>query len=127
MISIVERSGRFSIVFRAKGKQRWITVGSRSEAEIARINLEHSSDLDRTARILYGPPKFERKKKNESKLIGNCEICGGESMLCRDHDHATGLSRGTLCVCCNAGLGMFKDNIMLMTNAIEYLKSSVVE
>lgn len=39
-----------------------------------------------------------------------------------DHCHTSGKVRGLLCLKCNSGLGMFNDNINLLTNALEYLK-----
>lgn len=38
-----------------------------------------------------------------------------------DHSHKTGKVRGLLCMTCNSGLGMFKDNPELLEKAIEYL------
>lgn len=57
---------------------------------------------------------------------GGCAICGakpnhGDRRLHVDHDHATGQIRGLLCFGCNAGLGMFKDNINSFNNAIAYV------
>jgi hypothetical protein len=57
---------------------------------------------------------------------GVCEICGGPptgrtKRLSIDHDHATGAFRGMLCGHCNTGLGMFKDNPILLEKAIYYL------
>lgn len=42
--------------------------------------------------------------------------------LCIDHDHITGKVRGLLCRDCNFALGLFKDNINNLTNAIKYLE-----
>lgn len=59
-----------------------------------------------------------------------CQLCGKEKddtkagYLCVDHCHDTGLVRGVLCNNCNAGLGMFNDNLELMQKAIDYLKES---
>lgn len=39
-----------------------------------------------------------------------------------DHDHVTGTIRGLLCSKCNTLLGMAKDNIAILENAIKYLK-----
>jgi len=58
---------------------------------------------------------------------GKCSICNVyESTLAKglavDHDHETGKIRGLLCSQCNTGLGMFKDSLTFLTNAIDYLK-----
>lgn len=56
---------------------------------------------------------------------GRCKICGTDKPEGRgfvvDHDHGSGIIRGVLCFKCNIGLGNFKDNILVMENAIEYL------
>lgn len=52
-----------------------------------------------------------------------CTVCGNESKLVIDHNHATGRVRGLLCGSCNTGLGMFRDNPDLLMNAIIYLKN----
>ena len=58
---------------------------------------------------------------------GCCKICGThqsnlERPLFVDHCHITEDVRGLLCSNCNTGLGMFKDNVTFLKNAIEYLK-----
>lgn len=55
---------------------------------------------------------------------GKCAICGsnGETVLYVDHCHNNSNVRGLLCHSCNIGLGMFKDNHVLLTAAIQYLK-----
>jgi hypothetical protein len=57
-----------------------------------------------------------------------CALCGSPQtnfkyMLAIDHNHKTGKVRALLCPNCNQGLGNFKDNINLLTKAIEYLKN----
>ena len=57
---------------------------------------------------------------------GRCAIC--ERDVCEiprglyiDHDHKTGKVRGLLCDRCNMSLGGFKDNVIILQNAINYL------
>lgn len=59
---------------------------------------------------------------------GVCKICGkvnsGGQMLAVDHDHMTGKIRGLLCSNCNSVLGYSKDDISILTKAINYLKEN---
>jgi len=65
------------------------------------------------------------KEQNEC-----CKICGTHylqvtrQLLDVDHCHTTGKVRGLLCTDCNGGLGKFKDNIILMQEAIKYLEEN---
>lgn len=56
---------------------------------------------------------------------GVCAICGsppkGDRELVIDHNHNTGKVRGLLCVTCNAGIGMLKDNKQILKRASDYL------
>lgn len=58
-----------------------------------------------------------------------CAICGvaapdaPRKTLCADHDHATGMPRGLLCIRCNSGLGLLRDDEHLLSKAIDYLRS----
>lgn len=56
-----------------------------------------------------------------------CAICGlhesdnRQGTLHVDHCHDTGKVRGLLCLQCNRGIGMLRDNAKLCTKAAEYL------
>ena len=68
------------------------------------------------------------------KQNGRCAICNSEGYtmdslkhivkLNVDHCHETNRVRGLLCHDCNRGLGLFKDSIDNITNAINYLQES---
>jgi len=58
---------------------------------------------------------------------GRCEICGTQDPGAKqsfgvDHDHETGRVRGLLCTTCNAGLGMFGDDLERIRKAVRYLE-----
>ncbi len=55
---------------------------------------------------------------------GRCAICGAVDPEHVDHDHRTGWVRGILCFNCNGGLGQFRDNPKLLTEALTYLKGT---
>ena len=64
----------------------------------------------------------------QNEQEGVCKICGGVDASCRlsiDHCHTTGEVRGLLCGPCNKGIGLLKDNVGLLKQAIVYLEASV--
>lgn len=62
---------------------------------------------------------------DEYNLLGNkCAICGrvGKTReIAVDHDHKTGETRGRLCLTCNKGIALFRDDPELLFNAANYL------
>ncbi len=69
---------------------------------------------------LYGLSRTEYETLYE-KQGGGCAICTTEhEVLSVDHNHDTGEVRGLLCSQCNTGIGMFKENDLLMQAAGEY-------
>lgn len=69
----------------------------------------------------------EQKLNLISEQHGKCAICKTELSdnihICVDHDHVTGLIRGILCRKCNTGIGQFSDDIEIIENALEYLRT----
>lgn len=63
----------------------------------------------------------------------SCAICGSEGFLMKsghsmklvvDHCHESGEVRGLLCHNCNRALGLLKDDIQSLSNALMYLKGA---
>ena len=71
--------------------------------------------------------EFNEKLKSQNN---KCAICGNDetrdkhNVFAVDHCHKTGKVRGLLCHNCNYVLGGVKDNIMLLEQAIQYLKDN---
>ena len=61
----------------------------------------------------------------EYNLLGNvCAICGrtGKTReIAVDHNHKTGETRGRLCMTCNKGIALFRDDPELLNKAANYL------
>jgi hypothetical protein len=98
----------------AKGRKT-----TRPSCKQCRIPIDGEHILPEDRRIM------DSKKPIE---IFTCPICRKKSIvgvtanLVRDHDHITGKAREWICDSCNTGLGRFKDDIVLLQRAIEYLR-----
>jgi len=68
--------------------------------------------------------RFRAYGVRPEQMLRACEICGSTENLVADHDHSTGLFRGTLCEDCNFGLGRFKDQPELLSRARLYLEAT---
>jgi len=86
--------------------------------------------IDRRANIRrYGisPEEFDLMVQIQDGLCAICRRPERVERLTRlsvDHDHKTGKVRGLLCQPCNRALGHFQDSILVLENAIQYLKCS---
>ncbi len=72
----------------------------------------------------------EEYRKMFERQENRCAICWKDGKtstrkLHIDHDHKTGKIRGLLCKNCNHGLGMFKDDMYRLLNAVSYLKKNL--
>lgn len=66
-------------------------------------------------------PKYQLPRYRAAKKLGECVICGEPAQVV-DHDHKTGHIRGGLCQNCNTGLGMFRDDHVLLELAALYIQ-----
>lgn len=76
--------------------------------------------------------RYSISKNQFEKLLAEqnnaCAICrvpvkNLNRMICIDHCHTSGKLRGLLCHNCNSGIGLLKDNIQILEQAIQYLRS----
>ena len=83
-------------------------------------------DLELHMKRTYGLD-FKDYKEMLDKQGGVCAICSSpppnnrKTRLAIDHCHKTGKVRGLLCDRCNRSIGLLKDDISILKNAIKYL------
>ena len=123
--------------YKAK-KQRYATnkkyLHSRcKECDHARVRLYHKNNRDKVTkqqliahrRRQYGLTEEEYKTMilSQNNLCAICSNPSKHKALNIDHNHKTGKVRGLLCHNCNLAIGLFKEDIDYLTNAIKYLTS----
>lgn len=66
--------------------------------------------------------EYNKKLKTQKNGCAICKkSCASGNNLAVDHCHASGVIRGLLCSKCNLGLGLFKDDVILLATAKKYL------
>ena len=53
---------------------------------------------------------------------GICDVCENDRLVSFDHDHASGIFRGWLCINCNTTLGLVHDDPARLQQLINYLE-----
>lgn len=95
-------------------------------AEKARVYRASNPDYAKNYRRLQGLKKYGLTEDSFKELLeyqnGLCAICKMEPGTHVDHDHETGHVRGILCANCNTGIGMLKDDSIIVENASKYLR-----
>ncbi len=89
---------------------------------------KRNPDVRRRTRLkrMYGV-SLEERDRMFVEQNGRCYLCGnlpGKRTLAVDHCHKSGRIRRLLCIQCNSGLGMFKDDPELLNRAIDYLQET---
>jgi hypothetical protein len=96
----------------------------------AKVRIYHEKNRDRLTkqqlvahrRRRYGLTEEEYKDMILSQN-NVCAICNkpSDKTLHIDHNHITGEVRGLLCSKCNSAIGLFKEDLVALNRAIEYL------
>lgn len=97
-------------------------------------NKERKRVNSRLSKYKLSHNQYQEIKEKQNHI---CPICLKEpgprkrnssiDLFVIDHDHETGKVRGLLCSTCNTALGLFKDNITIIRNAVNYLDRAVTE
>jgi hypothetical protein len=87
-------------------------------------NIDKVKDLNLKRRFGITLEEYDKLlvKQNNSCAICKRNQTEFKIKLAVDHNHKTGEIRGLLCNNCNNGLGRFKDNKVLLSEAIKYLE-----
>lgn len=85
---------------------------------------QYDRDYQRQVKFNLEPGEYDLilDAQNYECAICKIDIDDVPKEFAVDHNHLTGKVRGLLCGHCNLGLGHFKDNIVSLQSAIEYLK-----
>ena len=100
-------------------------VGTKEERsrQAAKFWRDNNPDklLNKRYQERYGITYSEYKTRSALQEF-KCKICGvDEKKLVVDHDHQTPEIRGLLFNSCNCAIGLLKDNVDVLKNAIAYL------
>ena len=107
-----------------------------SECKKIRYDDFRKSEIGKTKNFLYCKKSrikrmygitYEKYQELLKKQNGVCAICGkkpkdGKRGLHIDHDHDKNGVRGILCHSCNTALGLLGEDIIIISNMIQYLK-----
>lgn len=103
-----------------QAKERRIKNGNKNYLE----RRENGKDLEYKLRYLYGL-SIEEYNNMLNKQNNKCLICGSKNRLVVDHNHKTGEVRGLLCGKCNKGLGLLKENPLILVKTIKYIRGEL--
>lgn len=118
--------------FRNKEKERGKEKYQKNKEKHKAICTKYREENLALYKNLYLKNKYnitlDDKNKIRDTQNNKCNICklefNDDKSAYVDHCHKTNKVRGLLCHTCNSGLGMFKDNIEYLKNAILYLYKS---
>lgn len=94
----------------------------KSKFDVGSYNWIKESWLKHKYNLSFDNYEMLIKSQNNMCLICK-DIFNSSIKPCVDHCHKTDKIRGILCSKCNAGIGLLNEDIMLMRNAIKYLKN----
>jgi len=99
-------------------------LATSSYCKVCLCEYRTSPEVNRKAKLKLRynitPEEYNKLYKQQN---GNCSICENKfEVLNVDHDHNTDIVRGLLCGSCNRGLGLFRDDAIILEKALRYIK-----
>lgn len=86
------------------------------------LNPDKSKNSKLQSKFGISIEEYKKKLARQKNGCAICtEVCGSGKSLAVDHCHESGKIRGLLCSKCNLGLGLFRDDIILLVAAKRYL------
>ena len=110
-------------------KKKWYKENIDKSKNSVNIYREKNKDIIRNRNLIknFGISLIDYNNLllNQNNCCAICNINNSKLRrnLCVDHDHRTEEIRGLLCDTCNRGIGLLKDNVEVLKNAIEYLNN----
>ena len=121
----------------SKNKQRKDGYDNRCKTCRSKVETERMKNLSEAQKEAYRANWRKRNHRNKYNKYGldensyndlakdqgfKCLICDELcDKLVVDHDHVSGRVRGLLCTNCNVGLGHFRDSVITLSKAIDYI------
>jgi len=109
---------------RAKEKRRWKEKREQESKRNREYHIKNKERVNLRSRLNRHKLTEDQLAEMYRKQKNCCAICHKKFVKTPhiDHSHETNKNRGLLCDDCNLGLGRFKDNIEVLSNAIQYLR-----
>lgn len=117
-------------------RQRLYRINNREKIKVSQSNYHKKNKDEIIARHICKRRNItvEQYRQMFIDQDNKCAICGQFETrlnvkktevlkLCVDHDPITGKVRALLCYSCNLGLGLFKENALLVEQAMNYIKA----
>jgi hypothetical protein len=122
----VVRKGSMCLACRREYNQQWYKNNPDYKREWRNRNKEATvlSNFKNQLNQKYGL-RYETYLEMLESQGGVCYLCEKPSNrnLCVDHCHVTGEIRKLLCFICNRALGLFQDDVQILSSALNYLES----
>ena len=109
--------------------RRWRETNPEKIKETNKKYREANSEALKDARYRreYGISRLDKERmyKEQNGLCGACylPLPGNFDEAATDHNHVTKKIRGLLCSPCNTGIGLLRENVAILLEAAEYIKS----